>query len=66
LFYYYCDELQDIQFLEALQLLIDALKTALQEKLMLSKKTISEFLNYFMACLPTFLKEKLALCSCES
>jgi hypothetical protein len=66
LFYYFCDELQDIKFIEALQLLIDALKTALREKLVLSKEAISEFLDYFMSCLPTFLKEKLALCSCES
>jgi len=27
---------------------------------------ISEFLDYFMSCLPTFLKEKLSLCFCES
>lgn len=66
LFYLCCDELQDIQFLEALQLLIDALKSALCEKLMLSREVISEFLDYFMSCLPTFIREKLALCSCES
>jgi len=66
LFYLCCDGLQDIQFLEALQLLIDALKSALCEKLMLSREVISEFLDYFMSCLPTFIRDKLALCSCES
>jgi len=38
----------------------------LSEKLMLSKEAISEFLDHFMSCLPTFIREKLALCSCES
>ena len=66
LFYHCCDELQDIQFLEAIQLIIDALKNAFQQKLMLSKTLISEFIDYFIDLLPVFLKEKLSLLSCES
>lgn len=66
LFYYCCDELEDIKFLEALQLIIEALKTALQEKLFLTKETISEFLDYFVSTLPDYIKVKLSVASCES
>jgi len=66
LFYYCCDELEDIKFLEALQLLINALKTALQEKLFLTKETINKFLDYFVSTLPEYIKAKLSVVSCES
>lgn len=66
LFYQCCDELQDIQFVEAIQLIIDILKKALYEKLMLTKQQVNEFLDYFVAALPAFFKEKLVLLSCES
>jgi hypothetical protein len=66
LFYYCCDELEDIKFLEALQLIIEALKIALQEKLFLTKETINEFLDYFVSSLPDYIKAKLPVTSCES
>lgn len=66
LFYYCCDELEDIKFLEALQFIIEALKTALQEKLFLTKETINEFLDYFVSTLPDYIKAKLSVASCES
>ena len=66
LFYYCCDELEDIKFHEALQLIIEALKTALQEKLFLTKETINEFLDYFVTSLPDYIKAKLSVASCES
>jgi hypothetical protein len=66
LFYYCCDELEDIKFLEALQLIIEALKIALQEKLFLTKEAISEFLDYFVSSLPDYIKVKLTISSCES
>lgn len=66
LFYYCCDELEDIKFLEALQLLIDVLKTALQEKLFLTKEAMDEFLDYFISALPDFIKARVSISSCES
>jgi hypothetical protein len=66
LFYYCCDELQDIKFLEAMQIVIDTFNHTLQEKLYLSKEQVSELIDYFMSCLPTYIKEKLMLCSCDS
>jgi len=63
-----CDEKEDIKFkfLEALQLLIDALKTALQEKLYLTKETLNEFIDYFVSCLPKHIKGKLVFLNFES
>jgi len=66
LFYYCCDELEDIKFVEALQLIIEALKVTLQEKLFLSKETINELLGYFVSSLPDYIKAKLSVVSCES
>ena len=66
LFYYCCDELEDIKFLEALKLLIDVLKTALQEKLFLTKEAMDEFLDYFISALPDFIKARVSISSCES
>jgi hypothetical protein len=66
LFYYWCDELEDIKFFEALLLILEALKTALQEKLFLTKETINEFLDYFVSTLPDHIKVNLSVISCES
>jgi len=66
LFYYCCDELEDIKFHEAIQLILEALITALQEKLFLTKEIISEFLNYFVASSPDYTKAKLSVVSFES
>ena len=66
LFYYCCDELEDIKFFEALQLIIEAIKLTLQKKLFLSKETINEFLSYFVSSLPDYIKAKLLVVSCES
>ena len=66
LFFNCCDELQDIQFFEAIQVILSLLKNALQEKLSLTKEQINSFLNYFIATLPLFIKERLMILSCES
>lgn len=66
LFYQCCDELQDIQFCEALQLIIDTLKNVLREKLILSKEIIDSIIDCFIEALPCYIKEKLSLFSCES
>ncbi len=66
LFFNCCDELEDIQFLEAIKIILELLENALQEKLSLTKEQINLFLDYFISTLPTFLKEKLVFFSCES
>lgn len=59
LFYVCCDELHDIKFIEALQLIMDLLKSALVEKLSLTKEQINELLEYFIVSLPAYFKAKL-------
>ncbi|OOM71455.1 hypothetical protein [Clostridium sp. BL-8] len=66
LFYHCCDEMQDIKFCEALQLIIDTLKNVLTEKIMLSKEIISSIIDRFIEALPCYIKEKLSLLSCEN
>lgn len=66
LFYHCCDELQDIQFCEVMQLIIDTLKKILTEELFLSKDIISSIIDSFIEALPCYIKEKLVLLSCES
>jgi len=60
LFHACCDELHDIKFIEALQLIIDLLKSILGEKLLLTKQQIDELLEYFIVSLPAYFKDKLA------
>lgn len=66
LFFNCCDELQDIQFFQAIQVILELLKNALQEKLSLTKEQINPFLDYFISTLPTYIKERLVFLSCES
>ena len=66
LFYQCCDELEDIQFYEALQLLIETVKNVLKEKSILSKEIIDSIINCFIEALPCYIKEKLSLFSCEN
>jgi hypothetical protein len=66
LFYQCCDELRDIQFCEALQIIISTLKNVLREKLILSKEIIESIIDIFIEALPCYIKEKLSLLSCES
>ncbi|NRT90800.1 hypothetical protein DE167_000791 [Clostridium beijerinckii] len=66
LFYYCCDEMHDIKFCKALQLIIHTLKNVLTEKIMLSKELISSIIYSFIEALLCYIKEKLSLLSCES
>lgn len=65
-FYQCCDELQDIQFCEVMNFIIDILKDVLTEKLLLSKDVIDSIIDSFIAALPCYIKEKLVFLSCES
>jgi len=66
LFFNCCDELQDILFLESIQIILGLLKNALHEKLSLTKEQINSFMDYFISTLPGCLKENLVFLSCES
>jgi hypothetical protein len=66
LFYVSCDELRDISLLESLQKILTLLKQALQSRFQLAEQETKSLIDYFISGLPTFLKERLAFCRCES
>jgi len=66
LFYLVCDELQDISFATAFDLLISTLSQALRDSLYLAKERVLEFVNQLIARLPWFLRERFIVTVCES
>jgi hypothetical protein len=66
LFYSCCDELQDISLVEALQKLLSLLEQFLNEQLQLAEDEIRKLIDYLISNLPSFFKERLAVCFCES
>jgi hypothetical protein len=66
LFYVCCDELQDISLVDALQRLFFLIEQFLNEQLELADEEISKLLDYLISNLPSFFKERLAVCYCES
>jgi hypothetical protein len=62
IFYQCCDELQDIQFCEVMNLIIDILINVLTEKLLLSNDIIGSIIDNFIVALPCYIKEKLVFC----
>lgn len=59
LFFLAFDELQDIQFSEALRLILDILQETLKELLFLNEEQIDSFINAFITKLPKYLSERL-------
>ncbi|UXC22779.1 transposase [Heyndrickxia coagulans] len=59
LFYMYCEEIDDIQFAEALLTIIEALGQTLAESFLLTDEKIQDFLDCFINKLPSFLQKPL-------
>ncbi len=59
LFFLNFDELQDIQFSEALKVILDILQETLQEVLFLTKEQIDILIEAFITKLPKYLSQKL-------
>ncbi len=66
LFYVCCDELQDISLVEALQRIFSLMEQFLEEQLQLADDQIRKLIDYLINNLPSFFKERLAVCYCES
>lgn len=62
LFLLTCDELTDITVEKSLMLIMEILIKAIEDRLFLTKKQISDFLDAFIELLPNFIKSKLNLC----
>jgi hypothetical protein len=65
-YYAFCQELEDISFTVAFELILVILKRCSTEHLHLSKVQVDEFVTYFIAYLPSLIKDKLRLSVCES
>ena len=59
LFLYFSDELSDITWIQAFQMLIQMFWTMFEENTELSNEKISELVETFMNALPVMLKTKL-------
>lgn len=66
IFYICCDELQDISLVDALQRIFSLMERFLQEQLQLAEAEIRKLIDYLISNLPSFFKERLAACYCES
>jgi len=66
LFYECCKEIEDITFVYALNLIVCALISWLNEHLLLSKPVAEALLDEFIAELPLHIKDKLPIVMCES
>lgn len=66
IFYECCDELEDLRFIDALMLLIQLLRTFLQDTLFIKEAQIKNLLDDFIGSLPKFLTARLGVCNCES
>lgn len=66
LFYLCHDELQDISFSEAIQLMFKYLVNFLKDKFYLPNELIDMFLDYFINALPSHIKRRLFFLRCES
>lgn len=66
LFYLCCDELRDISFSQAFNLILSLLKTTLKKYLAMTDGALQGLIHDFISSLPAFLKGRLHFSSCES
>ena len=59
LFLYFSDEMSDITWIQAFQMLLQMFRTMLSDNTELSDKKINELVDTFMNTLPVILKAKL-------
>jgi len=61
LFYYFCDEAEDIKFKASLFLILDLLRKVLNDCPIISEDVVQQILDSFISSLPLIWKEKLQL-----
>ena len=62
LFYLVADEMSDINWMQAFQMLMDAFLSTLADKLSLTSSQLEQFMDSFFEALPSSTKKCLALC----
>lgn len=63
---YLYEELEDISFQFAFELLLSVIESCLSEYLLLSKHKVEQLVSFFMDSLPCYIKERLKFSMCES
>ena len=66
IFFEFCDELDDLRFIEALFLIIDLFKQTLDDCLKITEQKINQLMDYFFGLLPNYIKEPLKILNSES
>jgi len=61
-----CDELEDISFIGAIELIISVFKQRCLDYLHLSKEKINAAVGCFISCLPCYIRDRLGFSLCES
>ena len=59
LFLYFSDEMSDITWIQAFQMLLQMFKTLLADQIDISDEKIDELVDAFMDAIPALLKSKL-------
>ena len=59
LFLYFSDEMSDITWIQAFQILLQMFRTLLVDQIDISNEKIDELVNAFMDAIPALLKSKL-------
>ena len=65
-FHALCEELEDISFSYAFELIVSTFKQCFSEYLHLSDDKINAAIDYFLSLLPSFIKDRLRFSMCES
>jgi len=58
--------LQDISPADALQKIFSLMEQFLEEQLQLAEDQIRKLIDYLIGSIPSFFKERLTVCCCES
>lgn len=66
LFFACCDELEDLKFVESLEMILQILISAVRDIFLATKEQIQELINYFFDALPNVFKGLNAKFCCES
>ena len=66
LFYECCDELQDLTFASAILSLMDLLKQAVRQVVVLTEQQFQDIFDHFLAALPPLFQRSLGISACES
>ena len=63
LFYSFTDEMAEISWIYAINLLMQTFLNTVSDKFSLTDKVLNELLDEFFAALPTDLKQRLGVCA---